>query len=664
MAYLAQKFLPWGIPEDPRKRDYLSTAPPEILSKIIQILPVKTLGRVAQLSRFFYGLATPALYKKDARSRWPLSILWATLYPDTTEATERFIKKLLDLAVTYGGNVNRVYQLRNPVNFTPLHVAAAKGNRVAAEKLLQLGADPNGLGQHLFYLPQFSAGRKEFESRMPNNSITIVSRHSKWRPLFIPFLNEDKKMIRLLLKYGASPILAVPIEDTTASALVPCTINVLHILSARQREDFTNDAGLKRYFEKYPELINVPMMAGLNPLFFSLDCGNEIAFKEIMANGGNIENVDQTGRTPLMQAIIHYCSSEDKEMNERYKEIIEHMIETCNAKVGNVSNMGVLETPLVCAIKAIPTPLLEGRKYIIHNVVELVKLLIGHGADVNELSNAGFTPLHVLGEVICKTQQKGFLSELFETLVEKGADLNIPSHNSQSILGTCIIKYKGLPTKFYTRLLELGASLAAQEVDTVFAEWAESSSFRKTFDITLYKDHVTQPAIDAAYRIAFAEDDKLFKLLKEDFPKTTIAERVASQALLTLENYSKPFDLALSLECFDGSYIHSNGNSLLHSIVDRLENYPKYKDKDARADTYQVLLRGTPFVLRHEDSQGKTPLQKLFDLRTERDCPFLRLFLHDVTAIWGNVKKEAEQQGGDKKVSRKQWREALDNALE
>ncbi|KAL7960695.1 ankyrin repeat-containing domain protein [Trichoderma compactum] len=663
MAYLAQKFIPWGIPEDSSKRDYLSTIPSEFLSEIIQILSVDTLGRVAQLSRFFYGLATPTLYKKDARRRFPRSMVWAALYTAPTDGTEELIIKLLDLAVAYGGNVNRVYQLRNSVSFTPLHLAAAKGNRVAAEKLLQLGADPNALGRHLFYIPQFSSGRKEFESRMPNNSITIVSRHSKWRPLFIPFLNEDKKMIRLLLKHGASPVLTVPIEDTMASAVDPGTINLLHILSARQREEFTDDAKLRLYFREYPELINVPMMAGLTPLFFSLDCGNEIAFKEIMANGGNIENVNQTGRTPLMQAIIHYCSSEDKEMQERYKEIIDHMIETCNAKVGGFSNVGVLETPLVCAIKAVPTPLPVGWKYIISNVGDLVNLLIGHGADINELSNAGFTLLHVLCDVICKTQQTGSLLGLFENLIKKGADLNIPSHNAQSILGTCIIKYGCHPTRFYTRLLELGALLVAQEVDTVLAEWAGSSSFRKNFDITLCKDHATQPAIDAAYGIAFAGDDKLFQLLKEHFPKTTIAERVASQALLSFENYSKPFKSALQLKGFNGRYIHSNGNNLLHSIVDRLKKYPKYKDTNAKKDAYNVLCRATSFELEREDSQGKTPLQKLFDLRKERDCPILRLFLHDVKVIWGYRKKEAKQQGGDKKLSLEDWKGVLDYAL-
>ncbi|KAL6813716.1 ankyrin repeat-containing domain protein [Trichoderma sp. SZMC 28015] len=663
MTFLDQEFLPWGIPEDARKRDYLSTLPLEILLNIIQILPVKALGRTARLSRFFYGLATPGLYKKDACGGWPQSILWAASYIPDTEATERLIKKMFDLAVRYDGNVNRVYQLCDSASFTPLHLAAAKGNRVAVEKLLQLGADPNALGQYLLNNPILSTRRRELESRMPNNSIIVVSRHSKWRPLFIPFLREDKKIIRLLLKYGASPVLAVPIEDTTASAVDPGTINILHILSARQREEFTNDAKLRLYFRDYPELINVPMMAGLTPLFFSLECGNEIAFKEIMAHGGNIEDMDQTGRTPLMQAVIHYCNTKDEDVRQRYKEIIEHMIKTCSAKVGDFSNVGVLETPLICAIKAIPTLLPTDWKPLIRVVTEIINLLTSYGADINEISNTGLTLLHVLCEAICDNKQPGPLLSLFNTLVENGANPNIPSHNGRSILGTCIIKYHCRPTRFYKLLLKLGASLVAQEVGAVFAKWAECYGFPEPFDMVQYKNHITQFAIDALYETAFVEDDKLFRLLQKHFPYTTIAERVASEALLTLEDYPEPFHLALELKCFNGRYIHCSGNSLLHSIVDRLEKYPKYKDIDARTDAYNVLRRSAPLSLKHMNSQGKTPLQKLYDLRQERDCPILRLFLHDLEVIWGNMKKEAEQQGGDKKLSKKDWIGVLESAF-
>lgn len=658
MTYLDQKYLPWCIPEDARKRDYLSTLPSEFLSQFIQLLPVNTLGRVAQLSRFFYGLATPALYQKDALNKNPRSILWAAWYTTTTEDTEKSVIKILDVAVAYGGNVNRLFRLCGSAIATPLHLAAALGNRVAAEKLLQLGADPNSLGQHLLYSPLFSPGGKELASRMPASSISVASRYSKWRPLFIPFLKEDKSMIRLLLKHGASPVLSIPIEDDMESEVDPGAINVLHILSAREREKFIDDVSLSLYFRKYSELANVPLTAGLTPIVFSLDCGNEIVFRDIMANGGNIEGLDPTGRTPLMQAIKHYCNNKDEGIRQRYMKIITYMIRICNAKVGKLDDIGVMETPLICAIKAIPTPLPVDWKHINRGVNDIIDLLVGHGADINEISNAGFTFLHALCDIICNTKHTGPLIDLFERLVKAGADPNIPSDNSQSVLGVCIIKHGRQPIKFFNRLRKVGASLVAQEVDTVFVQWAASSpSFRKSFKMSPYRHHISQSAIDAAYEIAFAQDDELFEVLEKHFPKTTIAERVASEALLTLENYSKPFNFALRLECFDGGYIHINGNSLLHSIVDRLEKYPKYKDIDARTDAYDVLLRGAD--LEHEDSQGKTPLRKILDLRSKRNCTILRLFLSDVKADW----EEAAQQCGRKELTAKEREKILDDAL-
>ncbi|UKZ49779.1 hypothetical protein TrVGV298_004031 [Trichoderma virens] len=376
-------------------------------------------------------------------------------------------------------------------------------------------------------------------------------------------------------------------------------------------------------------------MAGLTPLFLSIHRGNDILLKEIMTNGGNIEDVNYIGRTPLMQAIVCCCMKEDPEVRICYKGIISNMIECFNAKVGNLGDADVMETPLICIIKELPTPLPTDWKHRIQDIKEIIDLLLKHGADINEVSNAGFTMLHVLCDIICKTQQTGSLLDLFGSLIEYGANLSIPSHRGQSVLGMCIIKYNRQPTKFYNFLQKLGASLVRQEIDAVFVEWAQCPGFRKSFDMIQYKNHITQPAIDSAYETAFFKDGKLFHLLKEHFPKTTIAEKVASEALLTLENYSKQFGFALEFDSFNGLYIHSNGNSLLHSIVDRLEKYPKYKDAHARDDAYNVLCKGAP--LEHKDTQGKTPLQKLFLSSKGKRLPnFEALFIRRESRLGGS----------------------------
>ncbi|EHK23481.1 ankyrin repeat protein, partial [Trichoderma virens Gv29-8] len=328
--------------KDRTKPDQLSNIQIEIQRNIIQRLSVYTLGRLAMVSRFYYGLATPVQYKKDACDEPPRAILWAASCTATPD-TKKIIKKVLDLAVVYGGNVNRIYPLivsDKIATYTPLHLAAAKGNKTAAKKLLKLGADPNALGWEFFRDTLFS------------------------------------------------PSMASPVD--------PGTINLLHILSALPKEKFTKDASLLLYFRNLPQLINIPIMAGLTPLFLSIHRGNDILLKEIMTNGGNIEDVNYIGRTPLMQAIVCCCMKEDPEVRICYKGIISNMIECFNAKVGNLGDADVMETPLICIIKELPTPLPTDWKHRIQDIKEIIDLLLKHGADINEVSNAGFTMLHVL----------------------------------------------------------------------------------------------------------------------------------------------------------------------------------------------------------------------------------------------------------------------------
>ncbi|KAH6606049.1 ankyrin repeat [Trichoderma cornu-damae] len=518
-------------------------------------------------------------------------------------------------------------------------MAAASRKIEVAKKLLEHNANPNALGKGFIYYSQLPLDYETLEGEMANNELAVASRYTHWRPLFIPFVLGHQEMIELLLANGASPVLAVMRDGEGGSAFEPGSINVLHILASQQMRGYT-DAANQSYFNRYSSYINNPILRGEAPLFIALRHCNEGMLRDIIANGGDVESVSELGRTPLIQAIIYCYKARTSLIRMRYRSIIVYLARYCGAVVGSHPNAMVAETPLTAAIMAIPTDW----KVTIRDIRLMVDLLLECGAGLNEVSNSGHTILHALCRFICSKQHGSVLIDLFKDLVRQGADLQIPLPSGHSMLGACIVRYNRQPLSFYRLLLQLGASLVPQEVSAVFERWAECPNFRKSpdFDVFQYREHITQAAIDYAYKAAFDGDEKLLSLLQRHFTTTNVAERAATEALLHDKNHSKRFNLALKYANFNGLYIHDNGNNLLHSVIDRLETHPRYKDAQATADTKALLSRGVS--LECPDDWGRTPLQRLWCMREKIACASLRLYLHDVRLGREYIKAQRESQ--------------------
>ncbi|RFU77757.1 ankyrin repeat [Trichoderma arundinaceum] len=641
------------------KRDCFTVIPGEYKYAITEYLAIPDLSRLARVSRYFREFVTPRLYHEDSLDERPRAIFWAASV-SSREIGLDIIMNVLDLAVEYGGDVNLTHHQSEPFAFyaTPLHMAAVRGEIDVVKKLLEHKADPNTLGKDFLHDSRISLEPRTFELKICNNEVAIASRYTKWRPLFVPFVMEHKKMIKLLLESGASPVLAITDHGENESTPEASNINILHILASQEMRQYTDTANVS-YFKKFSSCINAPIPRGESPLFIALRHGDEELLKDIIANGGNIETVTEMGRTPLIQAITHYYMARSPEMRKTYQDIIAFFIESCGANVNRHPDPRVTYTPLISAIAAIPSDL----KVTIREIRATITPLIDHGADLNDVSSNGLTILHALFRFICTKQQNDTLLELFERFVNQGADINRILPEGYSMLGACIITYNRQPAKFYRLLLKLHASLTPPEVNAVFERWIECPKFRKTLEFNFldYGAYVTQAAVNSAYRTAIDKDDKLFDLLRCHFPNVTIAETIATEALLHDANHIKRFTFALKFTNFNGGFIHDNGNSLLHSIVDRLERYKKYKGAQAKYDAKAVILRGAD--LEATDDWKRTPLDRLWELRDNPDCSALRLYLYDLRERrkFLTLAHEAEQISQDEYEQK--WRELLDDAL-
>lgn len=648
----------------PNPQDHMTSLPNEVKLNIIQHLSIGDLGHLAQTSTLFYDIITPILYTRDSRDERPRAIFWAAS-ADPTEVPNENIMMVLDLAIENGGNPDEIYgpTAPRPFHATPLHLAAASGKLGVVKKLLKHGANPNALGKGFLYNLEQSLDHGAFDVRMENmsQSIALSSRFALWRPLFVPFVLGHEKIIHVLLRYGASPVLAVTDPSRMNSAPDPGNINILHILASQKERGFTNLTGIS-YFRRYSNLINVPVPRGEAPLSMALRRGNVNLIRDIIGNGGDIEGVSELGNTPLIHAIKAFYRGRTEEKRRAYMELIHDLIKSCN--VGKHPNARVYSTPLTCAVAGLAEALQSPWESAIEDISSIIFLLLDRGAGINEQSNQGNTALGTLCRVICekgrlkyeKKHTKELLGLFKKLVVQKKADINARFASGSSILGTCIVKFGCEPSSFFKILLGLDAKLAPKEINPVFEIWTSNRSLHNTkseFNMLAYSKHVSQDYIDFAYRACLNGENKIWDLLQSHFPHSTVPQEIAAEALIRDDSPNKRFSAALRFKYFDGSYIHTDGNSFLHLIVNRLEKFPKYMVSQAVSDAKYVLRFNAS--IEATDSEGRTALDKLMYMRMQgvkkgvKTCDPLRLFLHDVEKgkrlLWENYAAKTISEG-------------------
>jgi ankyrin repeat protein len=336
---------------------------------------------------------------------------------------------------------------KNKDGRTALHHAVVKGSKEIVRLLLKNGADVN------------------------------VKDSDGKTPLILASMRGNVEIMKLLLENNADPNIRDK-EERTA------------ILYAIFRRIISNDAReIAEILLKYNADVNVADKKGITPLYFAILCVDFDLIKMLIENGADINAKEKTGQTILYATII----SVKKENEDKIKEILKYLLE----KGANPNETIRLKLPLKTLLKDGIISVLNYDAYkarglkdeddivfffsplstaVVMKNLELVKLLVEHGAeinrnqlssavavgskeivlyliekgaDVNRIDDMGFAPIH--NAVLKKVN-----SEILTLLLEHGANPDIKDPNGETPLFYAVRNHDPEKVKI---LLDHGARL-------------------------------------------------------------------------------------------------------------------------------------------------------------------------------------------------------------
>ncbi|WP_342224629.1 ankyrin repeat domain-containing protein [Spiroplasma endosymbiont of Asaphidion curtum] len=264
------------------------------------------------------------------------------------------VKELLKYA-----NINVNAMIENVLS--PLHYAAENGYLAIVKLLLANGADVNAKAK---------------------NGAT---------PLHYAAAKGYTEIVKLLLEHG-SDINANTSNRRTALHVAAENghTDVVKLLISKTKEQFNNVDNVE-----FKNFINAKDSNGLTPLYFCNKLDNNVeTVKLLLDNGADVNIIIDNDNNTILHLTIwenNFTFAKELLTNQNSKNKI-----NVNA-INNYKN-----TPIMGAIQ--------------NNNIEIVKLLLEHGSDINAKAENGITPLHLAA-------QNGYLA-IVKLLLANGADVN------------------------------------------------------------------------------------------------------------------------------------------------------------------------------------------------------------------------------------------------
>ncbi|MBU4269344.1 ankyrin repeat domain-containing protein [Candidatus Dependentiae bacterium] len=236
----------------------------------------------------------------------------------------------------------------------------------------------------------------------------------------------NKSPIEYAAEYGRVDIAELLVNSNINAINSSRSIRSSLILAVAKGHGSIVDLLIKRFFINKKFLENIKFSDGKNLLFAAIDCGKKEIVSSLISAGADLENIDINGWSPLKAAI--YLNN---------KDIIKMLLENGVNANGNDNNK--VPSPLICAL------IYFDKRY----VKDVVSLLIKHGANVNGNKNYKVKPLYlsIVNDLI----------DVAKLLISSGADLNAYSFdNSTTALHNATIFNK---LEFVNLLINSGADV-------------------------------------------------------------------------------------------------------------------------------------------------------------------------------------------------------------
>ncbi|KAK2792626.1 hypothetical protein FQN52_003131 [Onygenales sp. PD_12] len=313
----------------------------------------------------------------QAFMRLPIGLMEAVEYctgesvpcADTVANYDRVIELLIDRGIDIE-RADVLYRRMDRVSFglTALHRAAYAGYESLVQLLLEKGANVDATVGFTNYTPLFFAVRTDGGNR------------NKWRrddPWKLQWAPRKQRVVRMLLEHGADVNARTDFGNTPLHYAVYCPIIVRILLEyGADVTESDKDGGTPLHFAVY----HLPY----GPSFLACDgryrrdiCAIKSTIRMLLEHGANIDARDRHGATPL-----HFAS--------RFPEVeAAQILLECGADVHAVGEDGgsAIHYALDASQgKGTGRPRADGRA--------IFRMLIEFGANINRPANNGVAPLH------------------------------------------------------------------------------------------------------------------------------------------------------------------------------------------------------------------------------------------------------------------------------